>query len=138
VLTRIDHESLESSRVESDSKSTAYKLQSVWFQHALYDRCLFHVTLYIGSSYLDIRTGETPSTLTLYHQNEVIRSVNERLSDPGEALEDCTIAAVALLALFSVRIPYLRGLSRLAEQIVESRQRSSCIAGPYRWPTTVN
>ncbi|KAL3491018.1 hypothetical protein BJX62DRAFT_251613 [Aspergillus germanicus] len=95
------HESLESSRVESNSNSTAYKLQSVWFQHALYDRCLFHVTLYIGSSYLDIRTGETPSTLTLHHQNEVIRSVNERLSDPVEALEDCTVAAVALLALFS-------------------------------------
>jgi hypothetical protein len=103
LLTRIDHESLESSRVESNCKSTAYKLQSVWFQHALYDRCLFHVTLYIGSSYLDIRTGETPSTLTLYHQNEVIRSVNGRLSDPVEALDDCTIAAVAMLALFSVR-----------------------------------
>ncbi|KAL3443363.1 hypothetical protein BJX65DRAFT_285364 [Aspergillus insuetus] len=95
------HESLESSRVESNYKSTAYKLQSVWFQHALSDRCLFHVTLYIGSSYLDIRTGEMPSTLTLYHQNEVIRSVNERLSDPVDALDDCTIAAVALLALFS-------------------------------------
>ncbi|CEL03583.1 hypothetical protein ASPCAL04736 [Aspergillus calidoustus] len=95
------NESIESSRVESNCKSAAYKLQSVWFQHALNDQCLFHVTLYIGSSYFDIKTGNTPSTITLHHQNEVIRIINERLSHPVEALDDCTVAAVALLALFS-------------------------------------
>jgi hypothetical protein len=69
------------------------------------------VTLYIGSSYFDIKTGNTPSTITLHHQNEVIRIVNERLSHPVEALDDCTVAAVALLALFSVRNSSLWGRS---------------------------
>ncbi|KAL2830381.1 hypothetical protein BJY01DRAFT_227284 [Aspergillus pseudoustus] len=95
------YESLESSRVESSSESTAYKLQSTWFQHALSDPCLFHVTLYIGSSFFDIKSGNTPSTITLYHQTEIIRNVNERLSDPVLGVEDSTIASVALLALFS-------------------------------------
>ncbi|KAL2802858.1 hypothetical protein BJX63DRAFT_97943 [Aspergillus granulosus] len=95
------HESLESSQVESSRKSTAYMLQSVWLQHALSDPCLFHVTLYIGSSYFDHRNGDAPSSITLYHQTEILRNVNERLSDPLAALDDRTIASVALLALFS-------------------------------------
>ncbi|KAL3455677.1 hypothetical protein BJX64DRAFT_271922 [Aspergillus heterothallicus] len=94
------YESFESPLVAS-SDSTAYKMRSTWFQYALSDPCLFHVTLYIGSSYFDIKSGNTSSTITLYHQTEIIRHIKKRLSDPVEGVDDSTIASVALLALFS-------------------------------------
>ncbi|PTU21604.1 hypothetical protein P175DRAFT_0531123 [Aspergillus ochraceoroseus IBT 24754] len=121
-LIRLFCEGLGLSRVPVDAKSTAYTLQTVWVQKALGDPCLFHATLFAGSSYFDILRGEKQNPITIYHQNEVIRRINERLSDPVLALDDRTIASVAPLALFAdlnndraAADAHLSGLQKMVE-----------------------
>lgn len=75
-------------------------------QGALSEPCLFHATLYAGSSHFDHLEKKSQSWITLYHQNEAIRLLNERLSDMTSAADDRTILAVIPLAMFAVsRIP---------------------------------
>ncbi|KAL2837466.1 hypothetical protein BJY01DRAFT_251426 [Aspergillus pseudoustus] len=59
--------------------STAYHIQTLWIRGAITD----------------------PSLITLYHQAEAIRLINERLSDPESAVDDRTLIAVTPLALFA-------------------------------------
>ncbi|KAL3459720.1 hypothetical protein BJX64DRAFT_264365 [Aspergillus heterothallicus] len=67
-------------------------------QHALSDPCLFHATLFLGSSYSDMLGGErTSSSITLFHQSEVLRLVRERLAHPVDGTDDCTLAAITPL-----------------------------------------
>jgi hypothetical protein len=80
----------------------------VWMQHALSDPCLFHATLFLGSSYSDMLRGErASSSITLFHQSEVLRLVGERLGHPVLGIDDCTIAAITPLASSAVRNPHL-------------------------------
>ncbi|RAH47385.1 Zn(II)2Cys6 transcription factor domain-containing protein [Aspergillus brunneoviolaceus CBS 621.78] len=89
-------------RVPINDRSSSYKLQTTWMRGAMSDPCLFHATLFTGSSNFDLRRGIQQSTITLYHYNELIKSVKKRLSDPKTALDDRTIAAITPLALFAV------------------------------------
>ncbi|PYI32204.1 hypothetical protein BP00DRAFT_456483 [Aspergillus indologenus CBS 114.80] len=89
-------------RVPINDRSSSYKLQTTWMRGAMSDPCLFHATLFTGSSNFDLRRGVQQSTITLYHYNELIKSVKKRLSDPSTALDDRTIAAITPLALFAV------------------------------------
>jgi hypothetical protein len=66
---------------------------------------MFHATLYAGASHFDLSRGERQSAITLYHQAEAIRLINERLSDPEAAVDDRTMIAVTPLALFAVSTP---------------------------------
>jgi hypothetical protein len=87
--------------------STAYHIQTVWIRGAMTDAALFHATLYAGASHFDLSRGERQSSITLYHQAEAIRLINERLSDPEFAVDDRTLIAVTPLALFAVSTPRL-------------------------------
>ncbi|OJJ94946.1 hypothetical protein ASPACDRAFT_48394 [Aspergillus aculeatus ATCC 16872] len=89
-------------RVPINDRSSSYKLQTTWMRGAMSDPCLFHATLFTGSSNFDLRRGVQQSTITLYHYNELIKLVKKRLSDPKTALDDRTIAAITPLALFAV------------------------------------
>ncbi|KAL4861758.1 hypothetical protein BDV12DRAFT_59449 [Aspergillus spectabilis] len=115
-------EGLGVSRIPVDPDSTAHHIQTCWIQSALSDPCLFHATLYAGSSHFDLQRGQRPSSITLYHQSEAIRLLNERLSDPNSAADDRTIVAVTPLALFAdlncdqnAADIHRAGLSRLVE-----------------------
>ncbi|KAL5343260.1 hypothetical protein BJX70DRAFT_211943 [Aspergillus crustosus] len=94
-------EGLGVSRLPVDPNSTANHIQTFWIQGALSDPCLFHATLYAGSSHFDLQRGQKPSSITLHHQSEAIRLLNERLSDPNAAADDRTMVAVTPLALFA-------------------------------------
>ncbi|KAL4899307.1 hypothetical protein BDW74DRAFT_171593 [Aspergillus multicolor] len=94
-------EGLGVSRLPVSPNSTAYHIQTSWVQGALSDPCLFHATLYAGSSYLDIQQGQKPSAITVHHRSEAIRLLNERLSDIDTALDDRTLIAVTPLAMFA-------------------------------------
>ncbi|KAL2836650.1 hypothetical protein BJX68DRAFT_34599 [Aspergillus pseudodeflectus] len=87
------------SQVPVHPGSMAWSLQTVWMQHALGEPCLFHATLFLGSSYSDMLRGErASSSITLFHQSEVLRLVGERLGHPVLGIDDCTIAAITPLA----------------------------------------
>ncbi|KAL2826463.1 hypothetical protein BDW59DRAFT_65377 [Aspergillus cavernicola] len=94
-------EGLGVSRLPVEANSTAYQIQTLWVQGALSDPCLFHATLYAGSSHFDLLRGEKPSSITLYHQSEAIRLLNKRLSSPVAAMDDRTLVAITPLALFA-------------------------------------
>ncbi|KAL3489224.1 hypothetical protein BJX62DRAFT_209763 [Aspergillus germanicus] len=94
-------EGLGVSRLPVDPNSTAYHIQTVWIRGAITDPALFHATLYAGASHFDLSRGERQSSITLYHQAEAIRLINERLSDPESAVDDRTLIAVTPLALFA-------------------------------------
>ncbi|KAL4887250.1 hypothetical protein BJY04DRAFT_212294 [Aspergillus karnatakaensis] len=94
-------EGLGVSHLPVDRNSTAWHIQTHWLQGALSDPCLFHATLYAGSSHFDLQRGQGPSSITLFHQSEAIRLLNERLSDPNSAADDRTIVAVTPLAMFA-------------------------------------
>ncbi|RAL15888.1 Zn(II)2Cys6 transcription factor [Aspergillus homomorphus CBS 101889] len=89
------------SQVPMNANCSAYKLQTVWLRSAMSDPCLFHATLFVGSSNFDLCRGQKQSTITLYHYNELIQMVKKRLSDPSTALDDRTIASITPLALFA-------------------------------------
>jgi hypothetical protein len=95
------------SRVPVDNASSAYLMQSTWMKSALNDPCLFHATLFAGSSCFDLLRTEKQSPITLFHQTEAIRIINQRLSNPTWALKDSTILAITPLALFSVSLKYV-------------------------------
>ncbi|KAL2801821.1 hypothetical protein BJX63DRAFT_150491 [Aspergillus granulosus] len=88
-------------RLQVGVNSTAHQFQTIWPRDAMSDPALFHATLYAGGSYLDIGRGEPQSEITLYHQAQAIKLVNERLSDPRTAVEDRTVLAITPLALFA-------------------------------------
>ncbi|KAL2826731.1 hypothetical protein BJY01DRAFT_241301 [Aspergillus pseudoustus] len=94
-------EGLGVSHVPVAANSTAYHIQTLWLQGAMSDPGLFHATLYAGASHFDLSRGERQSSITLYHQAEAIRLINERLSDPKAAVDDRTLVAVTPLALFA-------------------------------------
>ncbi|KAL3462006.1 hypothetical protein BJX64DRAFT_149434 [Aspergillus heterothallicus] len=94
-------EGLGVSHIPVDVNSTAYHIQTLWIQGAMSDPGLFHATLYAGASHFDLSRGERQSSITLYHQAEAIRLINERLSDPEGAVDDRTLVAVTPLALFA-------------------------------------
>ncbi|KAL2842275.1 hypothetical protein BJX68DRAFT_167845 [Aspergillus pseudodeflectus] len=100
-LLRNFSEGLGVSRLPVDMNSTAYHIQTVWIRGAMTDAALFHATLYAGASHFDLSRGERQSSITLYHQAEAIRLINERLSDPEFAVDDRTLIAVTPLALFA-------------------------------------
>ncbi|CEJ62237.1 hypothetical protein PMG11_10742 [Penicillium brasilianum] len=89
------------SGIPVDNASSAYLMQTTWMKGALNDPCLFHATLFAGSSCFDLLRTAKQSPITLFHQNEAIRIINQRLSNPTWALEDSTILAITPLALFS-------------------------------------
>ncbi|KAL2802862.1 hypothetical protein BJX63DRAFT_413781 [Aspergillus granulosus] len=89
-------------KVPVQAQSMAHKLHTVWIQSALSDPCLFHATLFSGSSYHDLLRGQQTSWITILHQNEVISLVNNRLSDLSTALDERTIAAIVPLCFFAV------------------------------------
>ncbi|KAL2815115.1 hypothetical protein BJX63DRAFT_169543 [Aspergillus granulosus] len=94
-------EGLGVSRVPVDVNSTAYHIQTLWIQGAMGDPVLFHATLYAGASHFDLSRGERHSSITLYHQAEAIRLINERLRDPATAIDDQTFIAIAPLAIIA-------------------------------------
>ncbi|KAL3468981.1 hypothetical protein BJX99DRAFT_92672 [Aspergillus californicus] len=94
-------EGLGVSHLPVEANSTAYQIQTLWVQGALSEPCLFHATLYAGSSHFDFLQGGKPSSITLYHQSEAIRMLNTRLSNPTTAMDDRTIVAVIPLAFFA-------------------------------------
>ncbi|KAL4920618.1 hypothetical protein BDW62DRAFT_209060 [Aspergillus aurantiobrunneus] len=115
-------EGLGVSRLPVAVNSTAYHIQTLWLQGAMSDACLFHSTLYAGSSHLDLQRGQSPSSTTLYHQSEAIRLLNDRLSDAASASDDRTIVAVSPLAMFAdlngdraAADIHRRGMLRLAQ-----------------------
>lgn len=85
-----------------DTKSMAYRLQTVWMQRCLGDPCLFHATLYAGSAHLDASRGDRDNPITLFHHTEVMRHVRDRLADSEHKMLDEAIGAVIPLAFFSV------------------------------------
>ncbi|KAF9894162.1 hypothetical protein FE257_009135 [Aspergillus nanangensis] len=100
-LIRCFCEGVGVSRLPVKRNSTAYQLQTIWMTSALNDPCLFHAMLFAGSSYLDLLRGARPSPITLLHQSEAIKHINERLSDPVLALDDTTFLAISPLTLFA-------------------------------------
>lgn len=86
-----------------DPKSMAYRLQTVWINRSLSDTCLFNATLYAASAHLDASRGLYGSQTTLFHQAEVARQIQARLTHRELATLDETIGAVIPLAFFSVR-----------------------------------
>ncbi|RAK72296.1 Zn(II)2Cys6 transcription factor domain-containing protein [Aspergillus fijiensis CBS 313.89] len=95
------HNGLGVAQIPVTAKCSAYKLQTVWLRSAMEDPCLFHATLFAGSSHFDICRGQKQSMITLYHYNELIKLVKKRLADPATALDDRTIASITPLALFA-------------------------------------
>ncbi|RDW63205.1 uncharacterized protein DSM5745_10316 [Aspergillus mulundensis] len=101
LMTMAVSEGLGVSRLPVSASSTAYHIRTSWVQGALSDPCLFHATLYAGSSYLDIQQGHRPSAITVHHRSEAIRHLNERLSNLDSALDDRTLIAITPLAMFA-------------------------------------
>ncbi|KAL3440424.1 hypothetical protein BJX65DRAFT_300461 [Aspergillus insuetus] len=107
------------SQVPVHPGSMAWGLQTVWMQHALSDPCLFHATLFLGSGYSDMLRGErASSSITLFHQSEVLRLVGERLARPVNGTDDCTLAAITPLGFSGDRDVariHQAGLRRMVE-----------------------
>lgn len=104
IATSAVFENVGVSEIPVDNASSAYLMQTTWMKGALNDPCLFHATLFAGSSCFDLLRTAKQSPITLFHQNEAIRIINQRLSNPTWALEDSTILAITPLALFSVSL----------------------------------
>jgi hypothetical protein len=78
--------------------------ESEWFKNALSDPACFYSTLFLSAAHKALLTGtEDPLPVECFqHKGEVIRIINERLSDPTRRVADGTIAAIACLAAFEV------------------------------------
>jgi hypothetical protein len=78
--------------------------ESEWFRNALSDSACFHGTLFLSAAHKALLTGTEDSLPVecFQHKGEVIRIINERLSDPKRRVTDGTIAAIACLAAFEV------------------------------------
>ncbi|KAB8076952.1 hypothetical protein BDV29DRAFT_189052 [Aspergillus leporis] len=92
--------------IQSPDSPETYPITFRWYMPRLIRQlipgsCLFLATLFSGSSYFDLHRGEEQSQITLFHQNEVIKLINERLSNLCSALDDRTILAISPLALFA-------------------------------------
>jgi hypothetical protein len=70
---------------------------------AMADAALLHGVLYAGALYLALLEGKRESKDTMYHFSELVKIVNNRLSESGKDVEDNTIGAVTCLALGEVR-----------------------------------
>jgi hypothetical protein len=83
--------------------SIAYRLQTSWLQAAFSDACLFHAILFSSSAFIDIALGTRDNPVTIYHQTETVRLVQEAISKSHyDGLADSIVAATLYLAYFAV------------------------------------
>lgn len=71
------------------------------------DAALFHSILCGSALYTDLLTGRRNSVERLTHMQESVHLLNTRLQAPDTPLSDSTLLAVALLAEFEARTPFL-------------------------------
>jgi hypothetical protein len=79
-------------------------MRKMLFSLAINDAAMFHSFLchYAGTYNVNFRTGNKDEAL--YHASQAAKIVNERLTDPSQALKNETIATVANMAAFEVSI----------------------------------
>ena len=77
-----------------------------WFQKALDDEGCYHSMLFVSQAHQAFLTDhENTLDLDCYrHKGEALKQINKRLSKHREATEDGTIAAIACLAVYEVRL----------------------------------
>lgn len=69
-----------------------------WFQHSATDTAMFHAMLYSAAVYMALLEGKTESRELVYHQNQTISIVQERLKSSSD-VADSTLGAISCLAL---------------------------------------
>lgn len=85
-----------------------------WFNYAITDSALFHVTMLHAVMHYGLTHGEVGREAeALALKSEVISLVNRKLADPTEGINDLTIGVVANLVLFEVRAWYSDPVERL-------------------------
>ena len=80
--------------------------QSLWFPYAMNDPLLFHATMYnfsmhfnnVVPDFIDLNPG------VLVHKQQAILMINDRISDPIEAVKDENVASV--VAMVCIEIAY--------------------------------
>lgn len=76
-----------------------------WFNYAITDSALFHVTMLHTVMHRSLTHGEMNGEVeALALKSESISLVNRKLADPIEGISDLTIGVVANLVLFEVRV----------------------------------
>lgn len=82
-----------------------------WFNEALRDPLAFYGSLLCVSGHLELLRHTDMSESNCMHI-ETMRLINERLADPEMSISNTTIATVASVALYEVRLLFYCCLSR--------------------------
>jgi Fungal specific transcription factor domain len=77
-------------------------MRKALFSLGIHDKALFHACFshYAATYILRFKTGDPLESLQ--HRNLAIKTINERLGDPEQALRDTTIATIAHVAIYEV------------------------------------
>ena len=73
-------------------------LVNIWLPLAISDPALFFSTLCFAAVHIDILTGRKRNVDLLLRKSDTIKTINEKLQSPNDALSDSTIGSVAMLA----------------------------------------
>lgn len=68
--------------------------------YAFADAALLHAFFSLASLHRDLSVGTNITPLCLMHRGEVLRLINERITDAPLQLSDATLGAVTALATF--------------------------------------
>jgi hypothetical protein len=73
-----------------------------WFHFAITDPAMFHAMLYAAATYLALLEGKSESRDTIYHQNQTILILQNRLNISKQQFDDSTLGAISCLAIGGV------------------------------------
>lgn len=79
-------------------------LTKIWLPYAMLDTTLFCSTLTFAAVHLDVLTGRRDNLKLLFHKSRTIKSINEKIRSPGNALSNASIGAVAMMAATEIML----------------------------------
>jgi hypothetical protein len=103
-----------------------------WFHFAVADPAMFHAMLYAAATYLALLEGKSESKDTIYHQNQTILILQNRLNTSKQEFDDSALGAISCLATGGV---YLSSITKLSSLISPGNlRRREYLAPAYERP----